>query len=89
MFILLCIMYCRAMGMEFVLITCLCHDVLQLHLSSELHPPGTVGHWLRDARQDHPPDHPPEQVTLPSTHRRRAGGLVSVEWRNVVYVALD
>ena len=63
--------------MEFVLIMCLCNDVLQLHISFELHSTGPMGHWICHSRQDDIANHPTEQVFVSGTHRWRAGRLVS------------
>ena len=54
----------------------LCISV-QLHLPSELHSNGPVGHWSCDWWWRHRTDDPPEYTSLPGPHPGLQGGLVS------------
>lgn len=49
----------------------------KLHLSTELYTPGPVGHWLRNSRWKHTPNHSPQQTPVPGPHWWLQGRIVS------------
>ena len=55
----------------------MCCVSVQVHIPTELHSAGAVGHRLRDTGGHDSPDHPSEQEPVSGPHRRVQGEIVS------------
>ena len=66
---------CTACAMCYVCnVLCVC---VQVHIPTELHSAGAVGHRLRDTGGYDSPDHPSEQEPVSGPHRWVPGEIVS------------